>query len=428
MKMIFINALIITADENFSIYENGMILIDDTKIAFVGDMNIKRQIEFAADEVIDAKGNIIIPGLINAHTHLSMTLFSGYGSGLPLKEWLEDKIWPAEEKLTPQDVYIGAKMGITQMLLSGTTCFLDMYYFIDDIAKAVEEMGIRAVLSRAVLDVGGFDLKLKESIESIEKYENHNMIDIMTAAHTIYTNTTQGLLEIIDTAKKYNKSINIHISETKLETANCIKKYKKTPVEYLNDIGMFDVPVIAAHCVHLSDNDIKILHDKKVNVVHNPSSNFKLASGIAPIQKLIDAGVNVALGTDGASSNNNLDMIEEMHIAALTAKIESCNPAALDAETVIKMATINGAKALKIDKKTGSLEIGKQADLIMIDTDSPFSQPKREYLNNLVYSIGRREATMTMIAGEILQSGGIIKDFDLENLNEQFNNCIDRLC
>lgn len=428
MKKIFINAIVITVDDNFTVYENGMVLVDEDIIYYVGDMNQEKINEFNADSVYDLDGNILMPGFINAHTHIPMTLFSGYGSGLPLKRWLEEKMWPAEAKLTGIDVYIGSKMGIAQMLLSGTTCFLDMYFYIDDIALAVSEMGIRAVLSQSLMDVGGTNNSIKECIESIEKYEDNDMIDIMVAPHAIYTNSKESLGKELDVAKQYNKPINIHVSETEFEVESSYNNNGVSPVKYLDDIGVFDVHTIAAHCVHVSDDDIRILSNKNVSVAHNPSSNLKLASGIAPIQKMIDAGVNVAIGTDGSSSNNNVDMIEEMHIAALLGKIYNGDPTALDAETIIKMATINGAKALNIDSKTGSIEKGKQADIIVIDTNSPFCQPQREYLNNLVYSIGRGQVVMTMVGGKVLQSNGEVIGLDLKELDMQFNDCVKRLC
>ncbi len=428
MKKAIADALIITVDDEFKVYENGMVLIDGTKIFHVGNYDKEKLSSYGAEEIIEAEGNIIMPGFVNAHTHLPMTLFSGYGSGLPLKQWLEEKIWPAEAKLTPEDIYIASKMGISQMLLSGTTSFLDMYYFIDDMARAIDEMGIRAVLSRAVLDFGGFEERLKESIDSAIKYKAHKMIDIMMGPHAIYTNSEKSLERVRDIAKEYDCPIHVHLSETEGEVQDCIKQHGLTPVRYLEKLGYFDTHVLAAHCVHVTDDDIKILADNEVHVAHNPSSNMKLSSGVAPVQKMIDAGVNVALGTDGASSNNNLDMMEEVHIAALLGKLKDGDPTAIDAKTAIKMATINGAKALNIADKTGSIEKGKSADIIMLDTKSPFSQPKREYLNNLVYSMGRSQIAMTMIEGRVLARNGNIAGFNTDELNQNFNICVDRLC
>ncbi len=428
MKKAFKNAVVLTCDSNFTVYENGMVLIDGGEISYVGYYDDAKFDDFDAKEMIDAGGNILMPGLINAHTHLPMTLFSGFGSGLPLKEWLEEKIWPAEAKLTPEDVYIGSKMGIAQMLLSGTTAFLDMYYFIDDMARAIEETGIRAVLSRAVLDPGGFDERLAESIESAKKYKDHPMIDIMMGPHAVYTNGKQSLLRVLDEAKSLGCAIHVHVSETAGEVEACIQEHGMSPVAYLESLGYFETHVAAAHCVHVSDEDIAILASRGVNVVHNPTSNMKLASGIAPVQKMIDAGINVALGTDGASSNNNLDMLEEMHIAALLAKLKDGSPTAVDAQCAIEMATINGAKALGIDDKCGSLEAGKRADIIMLDMKSAFSYPQREYLNSLVYSMGRRQVAMTMIEGRVLQENGKVLGLDIESLGRTFNNCVDRLC
>ncbi len=428
MKTAIINAIVITVDKDFTVFENGMVLIEDGIISHVGTNDNNTVKQFNADEKIDAEGSIVMPGFINAHTHLPMTLFSGYGSGLPLKEWLEDKIWPAEAKLSGDDIYIGSKMGIAQMLLSGTTTFLDMYYFIDDMARAIDEMGIRAVLSRAVLDFGGFDERLEESIESAKKYKNHNMIDIMMGPHAIYTNSKESLLKVLKAAKENECAIHVHVSETKNEVDDCLKGTGMTPVEYLDSLGYFEENVVAAHCVHVTDEDIKIMAKKNVHAVHNPSSNMKLSSGLAPIQKMLNEGVNVALGTDGASSNNNLDMMEEMHLAALLAKHKDGDPTAVSAETAIKMATANGAKALGIFDKTGSLEKGKRADIIMLDLNSPFSQPKREYVNNIVYSMGRSQIKMTMVEGKVLQKNGVIDGFDFIKLSEEFNICVDRLC
>ena len=428
MKKAITNALVITVDKDFTVYENGMVLVSDGKISYAGPQDGDKLKSFGAHETIEAVGNIVMPGFVNAHTHLPMTLFSGYGSGLPLKAWLEEKIWPAEAKLTPEDIYIGSKMGIAQMLLSGTTAFLDMYYFIDDMARAIEETGIRAVLSRAVLDAGGFDKRLEESIDSAAKYKDHKMIDIMMGPHAVYTNSRKSLVRVLSAAKEHGCALHVHVSETEGEVQSCIKEHGMTPVAYLDSLGYFDMHVVAAHCVHVTCGDIKILAEKGVNVAHNPSSNMKLASGIAPVQKMLDAGVNVALGTDGASSNNNLDMMEEMHAAALLAKLKEGDPTAVDSETAIKMATINGAKALGIADRCGSIETGKSADIIMLDINSAFSQPKREYLNNLAYSMGRSQIVMTMIEGEVLQQNGKVPGLDMDGLTSKFNVCVDRLC
>jgi 5-methylthioadenosine/S-adenosylhomocysteine deaminase len=233
---------------------------------------------------------------------------------------------------------------------------------------------------------------------------------------------------VLDEAKNLGCAIHVHVSETAGEVEACIAEHGMSPVAYLESLGYFETHVAAAHCVHVSNEDIAILAQRGVNAVHNPTSNMKLASGIAPVQKMIDAGVNVALGTDGASSNNNLDMLEEMHIAALLAKLKDGEPTAVDARCAIEMATINGAKALGIDDRCGSLEAGKRADIIMLDMKSAFSYPRREYLNSLVYSMGRGQVAMTMIEGRVLQENGKVLGLDIESLGRTFNNCVDRLC
>lgn len=429
MKRLFKGATIITCNENFDIINNGMIAVYGDSLDYVGEYNREFEEQYAADSTIIANNKVLMPGLINAHTHLAMTLFRGYGGSLPLKQWLKEKIWPAESKLTAKDCAIGAQVGISEMLLSGTTCFLDMYFFMDAIAEVVKKTGIRAVLTRGLLSGDDFDEKLEESRSLYENYHNtaNNRITVMQAIHAEYTNDEYSIGKSLELAKELDCAMHIHLSETDGEVERCFKRFGVTPVEFFRDIGLFDRPTIAAHCVSLSDDDMKILKEYKVNVVHNPSSNLKLASGFAQIDRMIKAGINVSLGTDGASSNNNLDMMEEMHIAALLAKAVAKDATALDAKSAIRMATINGAKALGLDDEIGSLEKGKRADLIMINQNSPFMLPKNEVCENIVYSANRSNIEMTMVDGCILMERGILRTIKNDDLFNQFEEAVRRI-
>ena len=427
MKQLIKYVRIVTCDEDFTLYDGGMIAIDDGQLTYVGEQDDAYMASFGADEVIEGNDNIVMPGLVNAHTHLSMTLLRGHGSDLPLREWLEDKMWPAEAKLVDRDCYIGSMIGLAEMLRSGTTAFLDMYFHMDQTAEAVKEAGLRAVLTPGV--VAGNDLE--DRVTGIKKlradYQEDWCIYVWPGPHAEYTNTTESLKRSVELAKELGCGLHIHLSETEREVEECVARHGMSPVKYFNEIGIFDVPTVAAHCVAVDDDDIKILSEKHVNVVHNPTSNMKLASGCAPVQRMLDAGINVALGTDGAASNNNLDMLEEMHIAALIAKGFTGDPTALNASQVIKMATINGAKALGMEDSIGSLEVGKQADLIMLDGHSVFSRPRGEWLNNLVYSMGRSDVVMTMIDGKILMRDGAYTTIAINKMLEAFDQSATRL-
>lgn len=426
MNILIKNADIITVNNNDDVFYNKDLAIKDSVIKYIGEIPSS----FKPDKVIDGSNKIVIPGLINAHTHAAMTLFRNYADDLPLWDWLSKKIWPIEDKLNGNDVYWGTMLSIVEMIKSGTTCFSDMYFFMDDIAKAVNETGIRARLSRGLTgEEPKDDLRIKEAKELYDNWNNScdGRITVMLSPHAPYTCSTKYLKEVVKIAKELNVGIHIHLSESKKEVEDNYKKYGKSPIKYANDIGIFDIPTIAAHCVNISDDDIDILASKGVNVVNNPGSNLKLGNGFAPVDKMIKKGINVALGTDGASSNNNLNMFEEINLAAIVNKGINNDPISITAKEALKMATINGAKALGLENEIGSIEVGKKADLILVDQNKPHFYPKYNIISAMAYSAQGSDVDTVIINGKVIMESRQFKDIDEENIIYNVNKCAKQL-
>ncbi len=396
--------------------KDGYIIVEEELIKDIGKMNQLEVNESVFTEIIDAKGKMALPGLINTHTHAGMTLLRGYADDMPLQEWLENKIWPFEKKLTAEDIYWGSRLAIIEMLLSGTTVFTDMYFHLDRVAKLVEESGIRAVLTEGLIEANDGQEGLDKAYHFSKEYQGkcNGRVTTMLAPHSVYTCSEEYLKKIIKYAKKADLPIHIHLSETKKEVEQFIKKEKISPVKYLKNIGMFDLPVVAAHCVHLVEDDIKILADNNVGVAHNPMSNIKLASGVAPVAAMMESGVTVALGTDGVSSNNNLDLIEEARMASYLQKVNEMNPTLLDTWDLLEMLTVNGASVLQMNN-IGHLAIEKQADLILIDVEqSSRFYPHHNNLSNLFYAANGNQVDTVMIAGELVVDKRELTNLDLE--------------
>ena len=374
---------LITQNSDREIYENIDLLIEEDEISGLG-----RNIPVGDHRVIDCSGKVVMPGLINAHSHVSMTLLRGISDNKELESWLHDEIFPAEEKLDSEDAFIGALLGCTEMLRSGTTTFNDMYDHMDQVAAAVDKIGMRAVLGRGLLDMdGNRGERLDEAVNLVEEFEGHNRINTCFAPHAVYTASEQLLLEAKDCARIFDVPYHIHVSETEKERKESIDENGKSPLVLLDDLGLVNDDLIAAHGVWLTEQEKIILENKGGNVIHNPAANLKLGSGIAEIPDLIDRDINVALGTDGVASNNNLNLFEEAKIASILHKRES--PVKIDEQTVLDMITVNGAKALGLEDEIGSVEIGKKADLITIDLGNPEMRPvhgKRGLISNLIYS------------------------------------------
>ena len=349
---------------------------------------IAENINESADKIIDGEGKAIEPAFYNCHTHISMTLLKGLGDDKELHDWLMHDIWPREEKMTPEDIYYASKFAILEMIKGGTVFCNDMYQYGEETARAIDEMGIRGVISKPEIDIPTPDLlenKKKIVLDFLDfKNPNENRIIKGISCHAVYTVSDKFLQFYSDIAKKYNMPIHIHACETKFEVQNCLKKHGCTPIEYLEKFGLLTDKTILAHCVHLSDNDIQIIKKYNTKIAHCPVSNFKLKSGLMAFQKLHEAGVIVTLGTDGSASNNSLGMLEEMKVCALNAKTQANCSKAGNVHDIYETATRNGALAFGID--AGIIEEGKIADFVLYDLNHYLLMPNYNLISNIVYS------------------------------------------
>ncbi len=422
MRILIKNVDIVTMNEQNGFYENSNIVIEDNIITHLG--NIQEIDKIKVDYIIEGTNKLAMPGLINCHTHLGMSLFRNYADDMVLSEWLTKKIWPAEAKLISEDIYWASLLSMSEMIASGTTSFCDMYFFMDQVVKALEVSNMRASLARGIVEE---DINSKYKIEENEKlfkdYDNalNGRIKIMFGPHAPYTCSPEFLLEIIDSASKLNASLHIHLSETKEEVEESYRKYNKSPIKHMYDLGLFELHTVAAHCVHIDDEDIKLIKDKNVYPINNPSSNFKLASGFSPVNKMLKEGIKVALGTDGAASNNNLNMFKEISMASLVNKAVDNDPMSVTALETLKMATLNGAYALGIEKEIGSLEVGKKADIIILDMDKPHLCPRNNIFSTLAYSAYGSDVDTVIVDGNILMEKKEFKTIDIEKVKYMAN-------
>lgn len=398
-------------------YDNNMLSVKEGDILIKGETieKISQNISDAGAKVIDGNNTFVMPGLVNTHTHAAMSLLRSYADDMELKPWLEDMIWPAEANLNGEHVYWGSMLAFLEMIRSGTTTFADMYFFMDDVAKAALKIGIRGVLARGLIQFTDPEGKnLQENIDLVQKYhkKGNGLITCLIGPHAPYTTSPEYLEKVMKAADDNQVGLHIHVSETKKEVEDILEEHGKSPVEYLEELGLFNRHVVAAHCVHVSDKDMNILKKYNVGVCHNPGSNLKLASGIAPVPAMLQKGINVGIGTDGASSNNNLNMFEEMHITSLIHKGYNNNPLLLNAEEVLKMATIKGAEVLGLGEKIGSLEEGKKADIIIIDLEKPHLYPKADLISNMVYSAQGSDVMTVIINGRIVMENYNFMSYD----------------
>lgn len=429
MGYLFKNISLITMDPSRSEVIEGDLLVEGSKIISIG-----KDIPKSAHKVIEGKNLLVMPGFINTHTHVSMSLLRGYGDDLELFQWLNDRIWPAEAKLTKNDVYVGAKLGIAEMLLSGTTTFLDMYQDMEMVAKAVMETGIRGHISRGTIYTGD-EKKDKAALSQLENLidDFHNFeegrIKVLAGPHAIYTNSREFLEAQLEITKRRNIGLHIHVSETKKENEDVISRQGKSPVEYLREIGILDAPyVVAAHMIYLDENDLEIVKAKNIGIAHNPKSNLKLGSGMANVDLYMRKGITVGLGTDGASSNNNLDMLSEMQYASMIQKGLNLDATALKAYDVLKMATIEGAKVLNISDRVGMLKEGYEADLIMFDMNQPHYYPmENSPISKIAYSAKSSDIVMTMVQGKPLMVNRELLTIDLEKTYREVSEIIRRV-
>jgi 5-methylthioadenosine/S-adenosylhomocysteine deaminase len=412
------NGLMLTLDPRLTAIENGFIAVKGDTIAHIGSGTNP---SLSAAKVIDAHGGIILPGLVNGHTHAAMTLFRGLADDLPLMEWLSGYIFPAEGRMDADFVHTGSLLACAEMILSGTTTFCDMYLFEDEVAKAARQSGMRALVGEVLYDFpspnyGPIEKGFEYTERLIQKWESDALVSIAVEAHALYTCSPDLLKTCHAISRKHGVPLVVHVAETLAELAEIQEKYGKKPFEHLESLGILGPHVIADHCVHLDDSEIARMIRHRVNVITNPESNMKLASGIAPVTRLIASGLTVGLGTDGCASNNNLDMLLEMDAAAKLQKIALMDPTALDAVAVLKMATCEGAKALGFGDITGSLEIGKKADIIIVDTRKPHLTPLYNPYSHLVYSAGGADVSHAVINGRLVMENRRLLTLNLADI------------
>ena len=408
------NAYILTMDPVVGDIESGVVVIENGTIKEIGTST-----ECSAEKIIDAKGSVLMPGLINTHCHAGMTIFRGYADDMQLQDWLENHIWPAEAKLTDEDLYAGTRLACLEMIRSGTIAFADMYIHENRVAQAVEEAGIRAALSYGMIDFGDkekADKELEVGTAFVREWNGKadGRIKTMYGPHAPNTCSRDFLIRVKEQAVKDNVKIHIHVLETETELNYMKENFGVCSIHFLKGIDFWGPDILAAHCVWLSDGDIKILAEYDVNISHNPISNMKLASGICPVAKLLDAGANVCIGTDGCASNNNLDMFEEMRTAALLQKVSTMDPTVLPARTVLEMATTNGAKALDIN--SGMLKEGYNADMIIVDMNRAHLTPVYDVASHLVYAASGKDVTATIVNGKVLMEDGKVLSMDEQEI------------
>ncbi|MGL6114934.1 MAG: amidohydrolase [Cetobacterium sp.] len=426
MDLLFKNITIVTMDDEEFVIENGYLGIQGEKIVYLS----KEKPNIQANREIDGKGKVIMPGLINCHTHIPMSILRGYADDYELQDWLFNHIFKAEAKMDDKCVELGALLTVAEMVSTGTTSITDMYINGPVVAEVIKNTGIRANICN-----GNFcftekydhleDKGYRQFMEIVEKYHNYSngRIKIDVGIHGEYTSTPEFWTFWAKKAKEYNLNMHLHLSETELEHENCKKKYGKTPTEILIDHGVFDTQANLAHCVWLEEKDMKLIVEKNASVCHNPVSNLKLASGIADTNKMMEMGVNVCLGTDGVASNNTHDLFEELKLSAILAKGKTLCAKTLPAKEALKLATINGAKSQNRDN-IGMVKIGYDADLIMVDFSNISHTPVYDVVSSLVYNTIGRDVLLTMVQGKILYENGKFTTIDIEKVKEEINSYV----
>jgi 5-methylthioadenosine/S-adenosylhomocysteine deaminase len=421
---ILTNATVLTMDPEYNLYASGAVAVQNGEIVAAGPENEILK-EFSCDNTIDCGGKVLMPGLVNAHTHVPMTLLRGLADDLRLDVWLMGYMMPVErEFVSPDFVQLGTSLACAEMIRSGVTCFADMYYFEEDVARATAAAGMRAVCSQSILkfptpDADSFEESLEYTRDYIKRWINHPLIVPSVAPHAPYTCTPEILKASAQLAVEFDIPLHTHLSETALEVENMRNEHGMPVIPYVKKQGLFEAKVLAAHCVHIDEGEMRTMLHAGAGVAHNPSSNLKLASGVAPIKKMLETGLNVGIGTDGPASNNDLDMFEEIRLAALLAKGFSNDPTALPAKTILTMATRIGAQAMHIGHITGSIEIGKKADMILLDVsgihNSPsFNRDPNGIYAQIIYTSHSNDVTDVMVNGKF-----IMRNKELLTLNEK---------
>lgn len=419
--IIIINGMILSLAPDSQPIEKGALAIAGGRIAAVGS---KEEVEafYHAPQIMNAHGGLIMPGLVNGHTHLPMSFFRGLADDLSLDVWLKEYIFPAEKKWVNEGfVYWGTLLSLAELIRSGTTTVGDGYFFEEEVARAVEKAGLRALLGQGILDFPSPDSPspeeaLKKIQAFIQQYQHSPLIHPVLFPHTVYTCSPSLLLRCSELAGRYGVPMVIHLAETRSEVEEVGRRYGKSPVLHLEGLGLLSSSLIACHCVWLGEEEMDLLALRGVRVVHNPESNMKLASGVAPVPELLARGVRVGLGTDGSCSNNNLDLFQEMDVAAKLHKVHRLDPTVMPSSVVLEMATLGGARVLGLEKEVGSLEVGKKADVIVVELSRPHLQPVYNVVSHLVYSATGADVRDVVIDGKLVMENRKLLTLDEEEI------------
>ena len=427
MDTLFSNIIAVTMADRLPVIYGAYVGVTDGKITYISQSPPEER----ADRIIDGRGMVLMPGLINCHAHVPMTPLRGYGDDHNLTEWLNDYIFPKEDLWDARAIRAATLLGLAEMLRFGTTSVSDMYYFSDTVCQCVSEVGIKGNISRSVTvfeDDYCFDKHApsQEMVALKEKWHGHDdgRILIEASIHAEYTSFDKVWQGLAEYAINEGIGMQVHVSETQNEHESCLDKYGLTPAQILDVSHVWDTRAVAAHCVYLTDEDMELFARRGVSPVHCPNSNLKLASGIAPVRKMLDKGLNVTLGTDGVSSSNNADLFEAVKLAALLSNGSTLDPTSLTAYQALKLATVNGAKAQGRENECGMIAPGLDADLIMLDFTQPHLIPCHNPISNLVYAASGHDVVMTMVRGKILYENGVYPTIDRENVLREFNDYV----
>jgi 5-methylthioadenosine/S-adenosylhomocysteine deaminase len=413
VDLLVLGGIVVTMDARRTIFNEGALAVRDGQIAAVGPRPAVAA-RYRAPRVIEARGGLLLPGLIDGHTHLPMTLFRGLADDLPLRSWLEEHIWPAEQRsLNAEAVRWGARLGAAELIRSGVTTCCDMYFYEDNVAEAVEEAGLRAVLGQGFVDGPNVEERLASAERFLKRWHGHPRITPAVAPHAPYTVSPDSYRRLHALAERFDVPLVTHLAETKQEGHDIAARYGRTPVRHLAQLGVLDGRLIAAHCVWVDAEEVGLLAAARAGVVHCPRSNLKLASGVAPVPDLLAAGVLLGLGTDGAASNNELDLFAEVQMAALIHKGVRLDPLAVPAAAALELATSGGARALKLDSQIGSLEAGKRADVVVLDLEEDNLVPLYDPVSHLAYAAASADVRTVLIDGRI-----VLEDRQLRTLDE----------
>ncbi len=424
---------LVTMTADNPIIEHGAVAVQDGKIVAVGSA---KQITktYSAKEIISGKDRILMPGLVNGHTHTAMVLFRGMADDLPLMEWLQKYIFPMEGQFVdPEFIEVGTKLACLEMIRGGTTSFVDMYFYGNKAADIIESCGLRAIMGWPSIDFPspgfkGWDDSFGAAVDFVKNRKNlSGRIIPAFAPHAPYTVSAEHLAQVAEAAKKYDAPVTTHLSEDRAELSYIKEHYNTTPIKHMQNVGLLNNKLIAAHVVHPTDDEIKLLVKNKVGVIHNPTSNLKTAAGIAPIPEMLKQGVRIGLGTDGAASNNDLNMWEEIRLAALLHKGVQYDATLMPADTVLRMATIGGAEAVGLDRLVGDIAVGKRADLIQLDLSGPHMTPLYDVISHLVYAASGSDVVTTIVDGKILMQDGEFKTLDPDKIRRQANDIAARI-